>query len=89
MLPNPVVQAASKQRGLVTLQQLDTMGVSRNERRRALEAGDLVQVFAGVYRLGGFSELREMRWLAACLWYPDAVLSHRTRPPLRSESALS
>ncbi|MGA9523556.1 MAG: DUF559 domain-containing protein, partial [Myxococcaceae bacterium] len=26
----------------------------------------------------GFSELREMRWLAACLWYPDAVLSHRT-----------
>lgn len=57
---------------------LDAAGVPQEDRERAQESGALVQVFPGVFRLGEFAELIETRWLAACLWSSEAVLSHRT-----------
>jgi very-short-patch-repair endonuclease len=82
MLPQSVLAEAAKQRGLITRKGLKSAGLDADDRRELLKSGSLVHVFPGVYRLGEFAEMAETRWLAACLWNPRAVLSHRTAAAL-------
>ncbi len=67
-----------RQRGVVTLAQMQGAGISPRQVERGLERGDLVRLHRGVYRLGPVSlpHCPEMAATLAC--GVNAVLSHRS-----------
>lgn len=72
-----VAAIASRQHGVVTVEQLRDAGVSETSVRRAVEAGRLHRLHRGVYAVGHRSLSWRGRWLAAVLAAGDgAVLSH-------------
>lgn len=70
---------AGRQLGLVTVAQLDELGMSRSGLTRRVRAGRLAHAGHGVYALAGSPPTWERAALAACLAAgPDAALSHLT-----------
>ncbi|MEZ5295944.1 MAG: DUF559 domain-containing protein [Ilumatobacteraceae bacterium] len=77
-LPRELLAEASRQHGLVTAVLLDRHGYSGRARQQSIDAGALVRLHRGVYRLGSHPETFELRCRAALLAAPDAVLSGPT-----------
>lgn len=74
-----IVEIAERQYGLISLNQLRQVGMSKDTIHRRLEAGRMHQVHQRVYSLGHSLLPSEGHWLAATMaCAPDAVLSHRS-----------
>jgi predicted transcriptional regulator of viral defense system len=72
-----VAKLAGRQWGVVSLAQLQALGIGRSGVTRRVQGGRLRRVHRGVYVVGGAVLPREGRWLAAVLACgPGAVLSH-------------
>jgi hypothetical protein len=77
MSMSTVDRVGRRQLGLITTQQLDSLGLSRVNREHALTTGRLIRVRRGVYRLPGVQLTWETAVLAAVLAAgPDIVASH-------------
>ena len=59
---------AAEQHGLVTLQQLKTLGLSASAVSRRVQAGSLLKVLPGVFRLAGVPRSWLQRAMAVHLW---------------------
>jgi very-short-patch-repair endonuclease len=87
-LPEPHVEAviaglAERQHGLVTLSQLEMLGLGRSGVSRRARNGRLHRIHRGVYAVGRPHLTQHGQWLAAVLAYgPMAVLSHRSAAAL-------
>lgn len=82
-LDTAVAHIASKQHGLVTLDQLRALGASRASIRSRVGRGQWIKIDSGVLRLAGAPVTWESTVLAAVLGAgPDAVASHRTAAAL-------
>ena len=66
---------ASQQLGLVTVAQADRAGIERTALARRRDVGALVQVFAGVMRLGSATPTASQRVLAGALAVPASVIA--------------
>jgi very-short-patch-repair endonuclease len=78
-----IVDLATRQRGLVTWGQLQSLGVGRRTVERWVASGRLRRVHRSVYVLGPQPLTRHGRWLAAVLARgPGAVLSHASAAAL-------
>jgi very-short-patch-repair endonuclease len=78
-----LAKLAEAQYGLVTLKQLDQLGVSRPMLARMLRTGRLVRVAPRVFLVHGAPFTWQRRVLAECLSVgPDAVVSHRSAAAL-------
>ena len=78
-LVDSLVSLAVSQHGLVSLQQLESIGVSRRRRRSAVAAGWLERLVPRVYALSGAPDSLARRQMAALLCLgPTAALSHET-----------
>jgi predicted transcriptional regulator of viral defense system len=78
-IPHDVALAelARAQWGVVSLAQLDALGIGPRAAQRRAQAGKVRRVHRGVYAVGGAVLPREGRWLAAVMACgPAAVLSH-------------
>jgi len=76
-MPLDLSTLAARQYGVVTVEQLRTMGLDKDAVRRAALAGRLHRVHRGVYAVGHPALSREGRWMAAVLGGgDDATLSH-------------
>jgi hypothetical protein len=74
---------AARQHGLVSIDQLLTLGLSREAVQRRVTAGRLHRVHQGVYAVGHMRLTQRGRWMAAVLaGGPNAVLSHRSAAAL-------
>lgn len=74
---NVLWDVALGQRGYVTTQDADEVGVPAVELRKLAARGSLVHVNRGLYRFSDFPVTPEDHLLEAVLWAgPDAVLSH-------------
>jgi very-short-patch-repair endonuclease/predicted transcriptional regulator of viral defense system len=74
-----IVELAERQHGVVTLAQLQLLGLGRSGVSRRATAGRLHRVYNGVYAVGRPLLAEHGRWMAAVLAYgPQAVLSHRS-----------
>ncbi|MGC1165763.1 MAG: type IV toxin-antitoxin system AbiEi family antitoxin domain-containing protein [Solirubrobacterales bacterium] len=74
---------ANRQHGLISLEQLEGLGVDRKTAHARVDAGRLHRVHCGVYSVGHAPLTKEARYLAAVLACgPDAVLSHRAAADL-------
>jgi very-short-patch-repair endonuclease len=72
-----VARIAARQHGVVALEQLLRVGVSREAVKGRLRSGRLHRVHRGVYAVGHAKLTREGRWLAAVIACGQgAVLSH-------------
>ena len=72
-----LAELAVRQWGVVSVAQLQALGIGRSAVTRRVQAGRLRRVHRGVYAVGGAVLPREGRWLAAVLACGDrAVLSH-------------
>ena len=72
-----LAELARAQWGVVSLAQLDAVGIGPRAAQRRAQAGKLRRVHRGVYAVGGAVLPREGRWLAAVMACgPGAVLSH-------------
>jgi very-short-patch-repair endonuclease len=78
--PDEVVAAiASRQRGVITFDQLLDAGLSPGGVQRRVASGRLHRVYRGLYAVGHTALSNEGRWLAAVLACGEgAVLSHRS-----------
>lgn len=76
--PRSLLAQARSSDGLLTATQLSNTGVVGRYRSAALDAGQLVRIHRGVFRLTSHAESFEQRCLAACLAAPDAALSGAT-----------
>jgi hypothetical protein len=78
-----VAAIASRQHGIVTVEQLEDAGIGRTEITRRVQAGRLHRLYRGVYAVGHRSLSWRGRWLAAVLAAGDgAVLSHSSAAAL-------
>jgi hypothetical protein len=78
-----VAVIASRQHGIVTVEQLEGAGIGRSEITRRVKAGRLHRLYRGVYAVGHRSLSWRGRWLAAVLAVGDgAVLSHSSAAAL-------
>jgi hypothetical protein len=78
-----IADLAERQHGVVTLHQLQLLGVGRSGVSRRAKAGRLHRVHRGVYAVGRPRLGRDGVWMAAVLAYgPRAVLSHRSAAAL-------
>jgi predicted transcriptional regulator of viral defense system len=78
-----VAELAERQHGVVTLSQLQSLGLSRSGVSRRAKVGRLHRVHSGVYAVGRRRLTRRGVWMAAVLAYgPRAVLSHRSAAAL-------
>ncbi len=78
-----IAQIADCQYGLVTLDQLRGLGISKDAVYQRARAGRLHRVHEGVYAVGHSLLTSDGRWLAAVLASgSDAVLSHRSAAAL-------
>jgi very-short-patch-repair endonuclease len=74
-----VARIAARQHGVVTMAQLEAVGVTRRVASKWTQAGRLHRLHRGVYAVGHRGITVEGRWLAAVLACGDgAVLSHRS-----------
>jgi hypothetical protein len=71
-----------RQRGLITLAQLDDLGVTRRQRQVRLRTGRWESPYVGIYRIGGLPPSWQSDLLAACL-AGDGSASHRSGAALR------
>lgn len=72
-----LARLAADQHGVVTVAQLERIGIRRRGITRRLAAGRLHRVYRGVYAVGHTSLSHPGRWMAAVLAVgPNAVLSH-------------
>lgn len=71
---------ARAQRGLITMDQLDSLGVTRSARRHRLESGEWLPVLPCVLRMYWADETWALRASAAVLWSArgGGVLSHES-----------
>jgi very-short-patch-repair endonuclease len=78
-----IAELAERQHGLVTLPQLQLLGLGRSGASRRASNGRLHRVHRGVYAVGRPHLTQHGRWLAAVLACgPQAVLSHRSAAAL-------
>lgn len=78
-----IARIADEQHGLVSLGQLEGMGMSRSTADKRVEAGRLHRLHEGVFSVGYSLLTREGRFMAAVLACgPDSVLSHRSAADL-------
>jgi very-short-patch-repair endonuclease len=78
-----IARIADDQYGLVTLEQLCGLGISKDAAGQRARAGRLYRVHEGVYAVGRSLLTQEGRWLAAVLASGSgAVLSHRSAAAL-------
>jgi predicted transcriptional regulator of viral defense system len=78
-----IAQLAQRQHGVVTLSQLEKLGLGDSGTRNRIATGRLHRVHQGVYAVGHPLLTREGRWMAAVLACgPEAVLSHRSAAAL-------
>jgi len=84
--PDRAIAALARgQYGVITLAQLDELGLTRSEIGYRLRVGRLHALHRAVYSVGHRNVTKESRWLAAVLaGGPDAVLSHRSAAELWS-----
>lgn len=82
--PDALIAAtATRQRGVVSHEQLTALGLTRHEIGDRIAAGRLLPIHRGVYAVGHSCLSREGRWTAAVLAAgDDAVLSHRAAAAL-------
>jgi predicted transcriptional regulator of viral defense system len=72
-----LAELAGRQWGVVSLAQLQALGIGRSGVTRRVQGGRLRRVHRGVYAIGGAVLPREGRWLAAVMACGNnAVLSH-------------
>jgi hypothetical protein len=76
-----IADVARQQHALVTLAQLDDLGITRRQRQWRLATGRWESPYTGVYRIGGLPHSWRSDLLAACLAGP-AVASHRSAAAL-------
>ncbi len=72
-----VAALARRQHGLVTLAQLDEIGITRRQRQWRLRTGRWESPYTGVYRIAGIPPSWRSDLLAACL-AGEGVASHRS-----------
>jgi hypothetical protein len=72
-----VAGIARRQHGLVTLAQLDELGITRRQRQWRMSTGRWESPYTGIYRIGGLPNSWRSDVLAACM-AGDAVASHRS-----------
>jgi predicted transcriptional regulator of viral defense system len=78
-----VSRLAARQHGIVSLAQLEAVGLGRSGVRDRVAAGRLHRIHRGVYSVGHSLLSAEGRWMAAVLSYGErAVLSHRSAAQL-------
>jgi predicted transcriptional regulator of viral defense system len=74
-----IAELAERQHGLITLFQLQSLGLGRSGVSRRVKSGRLYRVHRGVYAVGRPHLMERGRWLAAVLTCsPKAALSHRS-----------
>jgi very-short-patch-repair endonuclease len=74
---------ATRQHGVVSIEQLRAAGLSQDSVKRRVRAGRLHRIHRGVYAVGHPAFGNEGRWMAAILACGDrAVLSHRSAAEL-------
>jgi hypothetical protein len=74
-----ISRLAERQHGVVSLPQLQFVGLSASAVRQRVAAGRLVRLHRGVYAVGHARLTQRGRWMAAVLAYgPQARLSHRS-----------
>jgi hypothetical protein len=72
-----IAALAERQYGVVSLTQLQALGLSDSAVRKRARTGRLLRIHRGIYALPGRKLSRHARWLAATLACgPDALLSH-------------
>src|SRR5918992_677381 len=78
-----IARLAERQHGVVSLHQLQLLGLSRAAVSKRTQNGRLIRVHRGVYAVGHGRLTPHGRWMAAVLAYGDgAVLSHRSAAAL-------
>lgn len=78
-----VAETAARQHGVVTVAQLNAIGIAGSAVTRRIRAGRLHRVHRGVYAVGHSGLSGEGMWIAAVLTCgPGAVLSHRSAAEL-------
>ncbi len=78
-----IVGLVARQQGVITLDQLTSLGVGRRTIKRWIAAGRLRAVHREVYAFGPRPLTKRGKWLAAVLAMgPDAFLSHRSAAAL-------
>jgi very-short-patch-repair endonuclease len=78
-----ISRLAERQHGVVSLLQLQVLGLSARAVRDRVSAGRLIRIHRGVYAVGHGSLTIRGHWMAAVLAYgPRAVLSHRSAAAL-------
>ena len=78
-----IVALAERQHGVVSLHQLQSLGLGKGAVAKRGREGRLHRIHRGVYALGRPTLTRRGRWMAAVLAYgPRAVLSHRSAAAL-------
>jgi very-short-patch-repair endonuclease len=74
-----VAELAARQHGVVSVRQVQEIGLSEGSIRHRLRSGRLDPAMRGVYAVGHNRLTVEGRWMAAVLAHrPSAVLSHRS-----------
>jgi Transcriptional regulator, AbiEi antitoxin/REase_MTES_1575 len=78
-----IARLAERQHGVVSLPQLQCLGLSARAVRDRVAAGRLTRIHRGVYAVGHGRLTQRGRWMATVLAYgPEAVLSHRSAAAL-------
>jgi hypothetical protein len=77
-----IADVTQQQHGLITLAQLDDLGITRRQRQVRLRAGRWESPYSGIYRIGGLPASWKSDLLAACL-AGDGAASHRSAAALR------
>jgi predicted transcriptional regulator of viral defense system/very-short-patch-repair endonuclease len=72
-----LARIAARQHGLVTLRQLEAIGIRGTSVKRRVAIGRLVRIYRGVYAVGHVQRTREAHWIAAVMACgPGSFLSH-------------
>jgi hypothetical protein len=78
-----IARLAERQHGVVSLPQLQSLGLSARAVRDRVAAGRLTRIHRGVYAVGHSRLTQRGHWIAAVLAYgPTALLSHRSAAAL-------
>jgi predicted transcriptional regulator of viral defense system/very-short-patch-repair endonuclease len=72
-----LARIAGRQHGVVTLRQLEAIGIRGTSVKRRAASGRLARLYRGVYAVGHIQRTRETRWIAAVMACGrGSVLSH-------------
>jgi hypothetical protein len=77
-----IFERAARQHGVISRGQLERSGTTRSRRRTLVAQGALVESLPGVFRIAGAPETWEQRAMAATLWLPGSLVSHRAAASL-------